>query len=75
MFFLKICYALKAQKHTVLTLQQNVLSKNKEPKTCDDCWVLTLQQNVLSKNRLQNQSLFAAVLTLQQNVLSKNRKK
>ena len=56
----------------VLTLQQNVLSKNILNLIIINDLVLTLQQNVLSKNlRLKKQSRML-VLTLQQNVLSKN---
>ena len=56
----------------VLTLQQNVLSKNEVEETCTPRRVLTLQQNVLSKNKYSALSDSGVVLTLQQNVLSKN---
>ena len=56
----------------VLTLQQNVLSKNLVPIVCTVKAVLTLQQNVLSKNARRHEHVGLYVLTLQQNVLSKN---
>ena len=58
----------------VLTLQQNVLSKNKLCSQYLFTFVLTLQQNVLSKNTGQGARIRLRVLTLQQNVLSKNKK-
>ena len=56
----------------VLTLQQNVLSKNALRSFSKSIPVLTLQQNVLSKNIFLPFFWVDDVLTLQQNVLSKN---
>ena len=72
MFFLKIETKKALIETDVLTLQQNVLSKNFRRDSNAFAFVLTLQQNVLSKNLIFHIYCLSYVLTLQQNVLSKN---
>ena len=72
LFFLKITCSKKSNICVVLTLQQIVLSKNRQTKSQGLVLVLTLQQIVLSKNDYTHEHAEERVLTLQQIVLSKN---
>ena len=72
MFFLKIDTNTERDAYLVLTLQQIVLSKNRQIAVEEAKAVLTLQQIVLSKNEIEHNNGGVLVLTLQQIVLSKN---